>query len=148
MRFPRRRSLLRECPPSRRSPSFYGRRLKPFSSLVANRWIRSKQSPSSVRFGEHELISCIKVRPNQRVIKGLNVDMDSSANNRLMINSRHLGLEAAFLQWMEDRSLIKFAIYMETQHEYQPATIIKGAGARQWHQGLSSATSMPTSLIN
>ncbi len=45
--------LLREYSSSRRNLSSYGRRRKPFTSLVVNRWIPPKQSASEVRFGEH-----------------------------------------------------------------------------------------------
>ncbi len=49
MRSPRRRRLFYEC---RHSHSSCGRWWKPFTSLVANLWICSKQSASATRFGE------------------------------------------------------------------------------------------------
>ncbi len=42
MRSPRRRRLCKECRPSRSSRPLYGSRRKPFTSLVANRFICSK----------------------------------------------------------------------------------------------------------
>ncbi len=49
-----------------------------------------------------DLHSVLKMAPNQRVIRGgANADTDSSANDRLIINSIRLALEAASLQWME-----------------------------------------------
>ncbi len=46
--------------------------------------------------------SVVKMGPNLCVIKGgANVDTDSSANDRLIINNIRLDLEAASLQGME-----------------------------------------------
>ncbi len=57
MRSPRRRRLRKGCRPSRRSRSSYGSRLKPFTSLEANRWISSKQSASATRRGEQACVA-------------------------------------------------------------------------------------------
>ncbi len=71
------------------------------------------------------LHSVVKMGPNLRVIKGggANVDKDSSANDRLIINNIRLALEADSLQWMESekelpmrtpRSSTTFATCMES----------------------------------
>ncbi len=44
----------------RRSGSLLSSRRKPFTSLVANRWILCKQSSSTIRFGEHVSIAYSK----------------------------------------------------------------------------------------
>ncbi len=51
MRSPRRRR------PSQHSRSTYDSRRKPFTSLVANRWVCSRQLASTTRFGEQACIA-------------------------------------------------------------------------------------------
>ncbi len=101
MRSPLRRRLRKECKPSRRSRSSYSSRPKHFTSLVANRWICSKQWASTTRFGEQACMANSKWGRTNVLYSGANADTDISANNRLIMNSIRLCFEDAYLQWMD-----------------------------------------------
>ncbi len=87
MRSPRRRRLCKECQPSRRSRSLYGSRWKPFLNLVSNRWICSKQSALSTRFGKQACTAYSRWGRTNISEKAVNTDTGNSANDRLSIGS-------------------------------------------------------------
>ncbi len=92
---PRSWRLCKECKPSRRSGFLNGSRRNTFTSLGANRWISTKQSASPSRFGEQACIAYSRWDLTNVSWRGANADSDSSTNDRLIINSIHLALEAA-----------------------------------------------------
>ncbi len=70
------------CNSSHRVGFSYGRRRKPVKRLIANRWIRFKQSVSAIQFSWKCLRSVLKKWPNQCVkISRVNADMKSSAKD-------------------------------------------------------------------
>ncbi len=85
MRSPRRRRLRKECRLSRRSHSSYGNRRKFFRSLVAKRWICSKQSVSETRFDEQACIAYSRWGQTNVFERETNVETDNLVNNRLTI---------------------------------------------------------------
>ncbi len=63
--------------------------------------------------------------PNQRIIKGANTDTNSSANDRLIINSIGIALGASSLQWMESEKELSMRTTMSLKVF---ATCVKAPG--------------------
>ncbi len=82
---PWRWRLFTECRPSRRCRSSFGSRRKPFTILVASRWVYCKQPASATKFGEQV---CITHSRSGRLVS-------------LVIKSTRIALEEASVQWIE-----------------------------------------------